>query len=87
MDRRRDQRREVGLDERSSVVGQAERPAQQRLGGGRAQADQDAGLHQPELGLQPGAASRDLFGCRFLVYPPFRFLNLGATFVNNLSIA
>src|SRR5262249_20832005 len=61
MHRGHEERRErIALDGDAALLGYLEVAPEQRLRGGRAETDDDAGLHQGNLGVQPGAAGGDL---------------------------
>src|SRR5918995_3380391 len=58
---------EVGVEELAPLAADPERAAEEGLGGGRAEQNQDAGLDHLELGLEPGEAGVDLLGVGLLV--------------------
>ena len=61
---------EVGLDRLAALARDAELPAEQRLGGGRAEADEHPRLDRRELAVEPRPAGVDLRPVRLLVDPP-----------------
>src|SRR6266498_2675518 len=60
MDRRNDVRRELRVDGPSALAGDAEAPSEQSLGRRGAEAHEDVGLDDGELGVEPRPARRDL---------------------------
>ena len=69
MDRGKHVRRQIGLDRLSTLLRHAEGAAEQRLRGGRAQANEDVGPDELQLGVQPRAAGGDLGPVRLRVDP------------------
>jgi hypothetical protein len=63
--------RKPGFDELATVLRHPELPAEQRLCRRRAEEDEDARLHDLELGLEPGAAGGHLGPVRLLMDPAF----------------
>src|SRR5438270_8272621 len=57
------------FDELTSLYADPEISAEERLGGGGAQADQDVRLDDGDLGIEPGPAGADFGRVRFLVKP------------------
>src|SRR5579862_4272004 len=55
------------LDQLPALTGHADIPSQQRLCGGRTQADKNLRTHESELGVEPRAASLNFRVSRFLV--------------------
>src|SRR5581483_5090689 len=70
VDRRRHVRREVRLDPAAPLLRHAELLAEQRLRRGRAQTDDDVGLHHRELRVEPRPARGLLAPRRLRVDPP-----------------
>ena len=62
-----DERRKGRRDDLSALRRDLELPAEQRLGRGRAEADDGARLDQLDLGVEPGPAGGDLARVRLLV--------------------
>src|SRR4051812_11636146 len=67
MNRRRDERREVGLEELAALLGDAERLAEEALSRGRAETDHDPGSNVGDLCLQPRPARAHLVLVRLVV--------------------
>ncbi len=70
MDRRGHRLGEVRLDQRAAAPSDAKRPAEERLGCGRAEQHEHPGLDHRDLCLEPGAASGDLARARLLMNAP-----------------
>jgi hypothetical protein len=70
MDRRRDDVREVRVEQLAAVLGQAERAAEQGLRGGGAEQHERLRLHDLQLLVEPGAARLDLEALGRLVDAP-----------------
>src|SRR5690242_21535920 len=69
MDRRGHVRRQRGVDELAAPAADAEVAADHRLGGRRAETDEDARLDHRDLGVEPGPARDHLAPRRLLVDP------------------
>ena len=67
----------VALDQRAAVLRDPDRRAEQCLGGGCAEADDDVGVDDPQLLDQPRAAGRDVPQLRRLVDPSLAGPGLG----------
>src|SRR5687767_2266407 len=74
MDRRDDDFRVWRLDRLSALLRHLELLAEQRLGCGGAEADDDARLDEGDLELEPWVAGRDLADVRLLVDTPLTAL-------------
>ena len=70
MDGRGNERSEVRSNKPAALLRDLEGAAEQRLGGGGSQTDENARLHQRDLGLEPRTARRDFRAVGLRVYPP-----------------
>jgi hypothetical protein len=70
MNRCQGERRELGVQEPAALARDPELTAEKRLRRCRAQADESGRLHDPQLGVEPGAARGDLARVRLLMDPP-----------------